>query len=171
MKKTVLFCFILAVFFIQNAGAQELGGLYTEKKAGFTMSMPKDWQIMDLNQPFLMIIGPEDSGVNPNIGFGREDYKGSISEYIDVLIKLLPAYMSNFSYISRGSIKTTSKLDGEYFIFSCSEGELNIRMIMYVIQNKKKNAILLVTCAMPLNGEEKYDALYDACVKTLKWTK
>ena len=60
MKKAMILCCILAVIFVLNISAQQLGDIYTERSAGFSMSMPAGWQTQDFNQKYLSIVGPLD---------------------------------------------------------------------------------------------------------------
>ena len=94
MKKTTFVCFILLILFIQNIHSQELGDLYTEENAGFTMSKPQGWQTVDIGMRYLSIIGPLDNDITPNIGFVNDDYSGG--ERYDIIFD---ASVRTFSWV------------------------------------------------------------------------
>jgi len=171
MKKTIILCCILSTLFIQNIFSQTLGELYTEKNAGFSMSMPKGWQTFDANQKYLMIAGPADNGFTPNIGFADDAFTGSLSEYIEALTAALGQIYTNLTIIKKSNFSTGSGLRGEYVIIQGRMGEISVRQIMYIFSNPNNGGVLGVTATAPLANGEKYDPIFDECVKTFKWTK
>jgi len=171
MKKALFICFLSAVLFIQNVYSQVLGDLFTENNAGFSMSMPSGWQTIDANQKYLMIIGPAENGLTPNIGFGDEDYSGAIPEYLDAVFSLLGQFYSELKLISRGNFSVNANITGGYITFNGRMGEISVRQKMYVFPNQNKSGVVLITCTAPQVNGEKYDSIFDACVKTFKWTR
>ena len=170
MKKTVFFYCIFAIILIQNTNGQQLGEKYTDTNGFFNISMPNGWEIYEFENE-LVIIGPQDAGVTPNMGFGIDDYTGSASGYNNLLINEFSNYFSNFNLINRSVFRTNAGINGEYFTFSCTEGNLRLRMRMYAIPNKSGIIMAAVACAAPEAGGEKYDAVFDACIKTFNWIK
>jgi hypothetical protein len=77
MKKLfIVFCLFSALFVncrgknaAQGYNSEIHGELYTEKDAGFSMYIPKGWEIKDMYQKYLMAMGPIDNGFTPNIVF------------------------------------------------------------------------------------------------------
>jgi len=171
MKKSLVICFLFAFLFVQNINSQTLGELYTEKTAGFSMSMPLGWQTFDASQKYLMIIGPTDSGITPNIGFADEAYSGSITAYIDLVLLNIRQLFNELNVIDRYFISTNAGLQGECVTFQGRMGEINVRQKMYVFPNVSGNEIMqIVTTASAINGE-KFDPLFDECIKTFRWTR
>jgi len=171
MKKSLfLFC-ILAVLFVQVVSAQQLGELYRERNAGFTMSMPAGWQTFDFNQKYLMIMGPEDSGLSPNIGFADEAYNGSISGYVDIFLPLIQQFFSDFSMVDRSSFTTSAGVTGECVTYTATMGTIRVRQKVYVFPNRRGNAIMVITGTAPVNSGTRYDEIFDASVKTFVWTR
>jgi len=172
MKKTFVICCLLAVLFVQNINSQTLGELYTENDGGFTMSMPRGWQTVDANQKYLMIIGPLENGYTPNIGFGDDAaYSGAISAYIDEVLLFLGQFYSDFKVINRGNFSANSGLLGECATFLGSMGEINVRQKMYIFPSTNRSGIMVITCTAPQVNGERYDAIFDECVKTFRWTR
>jgi len=171
MKKIIIFCFILIVLFVQNISSQELGDLYTERVARFTMSMPMGWQTADLNMKYLNIIGPEVGGFIPNIGFSDEDFSGSVSEYIDAITGFMPQMFSDFRIINRTSFSTEAGLNGESVTYQGTRGTITIRQKMYIIPNRRRNSVMEITATAPVTGGERYDAIFDTSVRTFNWTR
>ena len=171
MKKSlILFC-ILTVLFAKTIYSQQLGDLYTERNAGFTMSMPLGWQTIDFNQKYLMIMGPEDGGLSPNIGFGDEAYNGSISAYIDIVIPLVQQLFSDFTLVERSSFTTNAGVTGEYVTYFATMGAIRVRQKLYVFPNRRGTAVMAITGTAPGNSGSRYDAVFDASVKTFNWTR
>jgi len=171
MKKTLVICCLLATLFIQNIYSQTLGDLYTERKAGFTMSMPRDWQTMDANQKYLMIAGPVENGFTPNIGFADDTFSGSLSEYIDALTSVLGQFYTGLTVINKNNFSTSSGLRGEYVIIRGRLGEVSVRQKIYVFPNTSEGGVIAITGTAPIVNGEKYDSIFDESVKTFKWTR
>ena len=171
MRKTlVVFCFLTAIF-IQNINSQTLGDLYTESNAGFTMSMPRDWQAMDLGQKYLMIIGPVENGFTPNFVFADDAYSGSFSEYIDAVILVLGQVYSGLTVINRGNFSTNSGLQGVYVTIQGRIGEISVRQKMYILPGLRADVIMTITGSAPLINGERFDSIFDGSVRTFRWTR
>jgi hypothetical protein len=170
MKKTLVICCFLTVFFIQNINSQTLGDVYKESNASFTMSMPSGWQTIDANQKYLMIIGPAENGFSPNIGFADEAYIGSLSDYIDNLVSVLKQFYTGLVVINRGNFSTNSGLQGAYVIIQGRMGQISVRQKIYVFPGLKTDEIITIAGSAP-SGNERFDSIFDECVKTFRWTK
>ena len=171
MRKISITIVILAFLFIQNVSGQQLGDLYTERTGGFTMSMPRGWQTADFNQKYLMIMGPEVDGFTPNIGFGDESYSGSITSYVDIVLTYLQMLFTDFNLISRTSFRTNAGITGEVITYQVTMGSIRVRQKIYVLPNRGGTAIMGITCTAPVVGGERYDAIFDASVRTFSWTR
>ena len=169
MKKTIFITCILTVLFIQSISAQELGDLYTQR--GFTMSMPRGWQTADVGVGYLQINGPQSGVFPPNIAFRDEDYSGPVSDYIDMMVGAFPRHISNFRLLERSTFRTNSGVSGEFIIYQGTMGTGSVRQKMYVFPNRRGNAIMVITCTSPINANERYDAIFDAAVRTFSWTR
>jgi hypothetical protein len=49
--------------------------------------------------------------------------------------------------------------------------EIQVRQRFYFIQNTKGTAIMVISGTAPFFSGDKYDTLFDECVKTFDWTK
>jgi len=170
MKRTLIICCLLTVSFIHNINCQTLGNLYTESNADFTMSMPAGWQTMDINQKYSVIMGQTENGFTPNITFADDVFLGSYSEYIDAVLLVLEQIYSDLIIINRGNFSTSSGLYGEYVTLSGRMNEIRVRQKLFVFPGTRANRIILITGSAPLNGE-RFDAIFDECVKTFRWTR
>jgi len=171
MKRTFVICCLLAVLFIQNINSQTLGDLYTERTAGFTMSMPRGWQTIDANQKYLMIAGPLENGFTPNIGFADDTFSGSLSDYIDAVFLAIGQFYADLTIINRGNFSTNSGLRGEYATIHGRMGEISVRQKMYIFSNAGRGGIILITGTAPAANGERFDPIFDECVKTFRWTR
>jgi len=171
MKKSIFFCFVLLILLAQNISSQELGGLYTDRNAGFTMSMPRGWRTVDFNLGYLSIVGPEYSGITPNIGFGEDEYAGSVSEYIDALVSYFSLIFSNFRLLDRSNFRTNAGVVGESITYQGSMGAVTVRQKVYVFPNRRGNAVMVITATAPVTGGERFDTIFDASVRTFNWTR
>ena len=183
MKKNfAIFC-LLSILFVNcmsagNAGnknqgfnSEVHGELYIEKNAGFSMYIPKGWVIKDLGQKYLAVIGPIDNDFAPNIVFVDEQYSGSISEYVDASIFHLLNFYADPEIIENEKFITNTGLQGRYITLSGRLNEFHARQRYYVIQNKKRTAIMGIIGSAAFASGERYDALFDECVVTFNWTK
>jgi len=171
MKRNVVICCLLTSFFVQNINSQTLGDLFTERTAGFTISMPLGWQAMDMGQKYYMIIGQTENGFTPNIGFADDAFSGSLSEYIDAVLSMIGRFYVEFTVVKRDDFSTASGLRGEYAIIQGRMGEISVRQIMYVFPNANGVGIMLITGTAPLVNGERFDAVFDESVRTFKWTR
>ena len=170
MKKSYVLCCLFAVLFVQNINSQNLGALYNETNAGFSMNIPQGWEMANNNQKYQTAIGPSDGGLTPNIGFGDDKYSGSISEYIDMAISIYKVIYADFEVVDRANFTTNSRLRGMYITFHGRRNEIRVRQKVYVFQNRSRTDVMIITCMAPFGGE-RYDAIFDACVKTFNWTR
>jgi hypothetical protein len=183
MKKLfVAFCF-LGILFVgcistgnvessnQGFNNEIHGELYVERNAGFSMYIPKGWEIRDMNQKYLMAMGPVEDNFSPNINFGDDQYSGAISEYIDAVIAQLSQLYVDLEIFENEKFTTNIGLQGRYITLSGRMNEIHVRQKLYLMQNKKGTAIMVITGTVLFASGEKYDALFDECVKTFNWTK
>ena len=169
MKRIILAGFILTVLFIQNISSQELGELYRERE--FSMSMPSGWQTVDVGLGYLQINGPQIGAFAPNISFRDEAYSGPASDYIDMIMISYQRLFSNFRLLERSTFRTNIGVTGEFITFQGTMGTGNVRQRMYVIPNRRGNAIMVITCTVPASEGERYDTVFDAAVRSFNWTR
>jgi len=170
MKRAVVICCFLTVLFVQNISSQNLGELYTESNGGFSISMPRDWQAIDANQKYLMIIGPTENGLTPNITFADDVFLGSYSEYIDAVLIVLERIYADLIIINRGNFSTNSGLYGEAVTLSGRINEVRVRQKLFIFPGRE-NRIILITGSAPLINGERFDPIFDESVKTFRWTR
>jgi hypothetical protein len=171
MKKILVICCLLVLIFTQNIFSQTLGELYTEHNAGFTVSMPTGWQVIDVGLKYLSILGPLDGGFTPNIGFNDEEFSGSISEYIDILMGVILLFSTEFRLLDRSSFRTDAGVIGECVTYLLTIGQIQVRQRVYVFPNRNRTAVMSITGTAPVIVGEKYDAIFDASVRTFNWTR
>jgi len=171
MKKTLFIFFILIFLFIHNISGQELGSLYTERSAGFTISMPRGWQTIDVGLKYLSIRGPQDGSFTPNLVFIDEELVGPLSSYIDVVVGYYPLILSDFRLINRATFVTNAGVTAEYVTYQGTMGSISVRQRMYFIPNRRGTTVMQITCTAPFVGGERYDAVFDASVRTFNWTR
>jgi len=171
MKRIFFISFLLVVLLIQNISSQTLGDLFTERNGGFSMSMPRGWQPMDVGLKYSAIIGNTENGFTPNFTFVDDIFAGSISEYIDATLSALGLFYSDLIIINRGNFSTGSGLQGEYVLIQGRLGEISVRQKAYVFPNVKGDGNITITSSAPSINGERFDAIFDECVKTFRWTR
>jgi len=62
-------------------------------------------------------------------------------------------------------------LQGRFITLTGGINDVRVRQRLYLIQNKNKTAIMVINGTAPFAGGEKYDAIFDECVKTFNWKK
>ena len=159
------------VRFRQTLNTNVLGAKYIEKKAGFTMFMPKGWGTIDAKQKYLMAMGPRENDFFPSIVFADEKFSGSIAVFIDSVIELFSKEFADFKIIEKGSIETLQGIQVDYSLCQGKRNEINVRLKVYVVPNKKGNMVMGIGFIVPFASGNKYDLIFDECVKTFVWTK
>lgn len=154
----------------QGFNSEIHGELYIEGNGSFSMYIPKGWEIRDMNQKYLMIIGPIVDNFGLNINFGDEQYSGPISEYINALIFQLSQFYAEFEVIMNESFMTNSGLQGRYITLFGRLNEVHARQRVYFIQNTNGTAIMVISCSASFASGDRYDSLFDESVKTFTWT-
>jgi hypothetical protein len=147
------------------------GELYIEKKAGFSMYIPKGWEIKDMNQKYLMVMGPLDNNFSPNINFGDEKYSGTISDYADAVITQFSQIYADFEITENENFMTYTSLQGKCIMLLGRLNEIHVRQRLYLIQNRKQTSIMVIVGTAGFINGDKYDTLFNECVKTFNWTK
>ena len=183
MKKLFFAFCVLSILFVNcrstgNAGnnnpgfnSEVHGELFIEKTAGFSMYIPKGWEIKNITENYLAAIGPVDNKSAPNIAFADEQYSGSISEYIDAVIVQFSEFYANFEVIENESFITNTGLQGRYIILLGQIDAIHVRQRLYVMQNQTETAVITIIGTASFADGEKYDALFDGCAKTFNWIK
>jgi hypothetical protein len=182
MKKLIVIFCLPGILFVNcvssgNAGNNNQGfnskihgELFVEKSAGFSMYIPQGWGTIDLNQKYLVVVGPREDNFSPNIVFGDEQYAGSVSEYVDKIIAQI-SKIYDAEVIENEVFITNTGLQGRYAKWSARMNETHARQIGYFIKNKSGTAIMVIACSVASAGGTKYDELFEECVKTFNWTK
>ena len=168
-RKFIILCCVFTLLFVQNVSSQQLGGLYRERNAGFTMSMPNGWETIDMKAKYLMITGPNDNGMYANIGFNDEEYWEPLSDYFDVILLHLPRNFSNFRLVNRSNFVKNDGVVGEYITYTFTERSVQFRQRIYVFPNNRKTRFIIITCTAHGTNAEKYDAIFDVSVGTFVW--
>jgi len=171
MKKTLILFGILAVLFVQNVSAQQLGDVYTDRNGTFTISMPRGWQTIEAGGKYLSVIGPVENGFTPNMAFTDEGYSGTIASYVDLALPTLPMIFQGFTLLSRTSFRTNAGVNGEAITYLVTVGQFRIRIRQYIIPNRSGNMVMVITGGAPEQGGERFDAIFDASARTFNWTR
>ena len=174
MKKAfVIFC-LLAILLVNNVFAQNSTSvLHTDKNGGFSMYIPGDWRPVNVGLQYLAVVAPEDNGFTPNITIVEEEYTGGISEYIDAVVTMISAtgFYADLRVLQQSSFTTNSGLQGGYVLFTARLNEITIRQKMYIIHNRSKTTIMGITGSSGLANGDKYDSVFDECVRTFEWSR
>jgi hypothetical protein len=155
----------------QGFNSEIHGDLYVERNAGFSMYVPKGWGTRDMNQKYLMVIGPTVDNFTANFNFGDEKYSGPLSNYLDAVVVQLKRFYTELDVLESGDFTTLKGIEGKYLTLLGRINEIQARQKLYILPNKGKTAILIITGTAPPDDGERYDLLFDECVKTFNWTK
>jgi hypothetical protein len=175
MKKFFL-AFFSAVFFISalysQSSSEILGELFVDENDGFSMYIPIGWEEGNLGS-INIIMGPIDNGFSPNMTFGIEvgEYSGSLTEYIDAVIQVVSTIYTNLKIAEKRSFSTNSGIRGETAVIQGSVNNMTIRQKLYCFRSKDGSSIMVITGTAVAEHSERYDAVFDACVKTFSWSK
>jgi hypothetical protein len=170
---SLMVCFLLIGCATQNIkqdiNTDDFGIHFVEKNGGFSMYAPKEWETVDYNQKYMMLIGARENDFSPNINFSDENFSGKVSEYVDACLQLFPQIFADFELLDRAEFTTNNGVQGERITTYGQLNEIQIRQRIYLIPNKRNTAIIGITCTVsPLMGT-KYDNVFDACAKTFEW--
>jgi hypothetical protein len=166
-------CFLIIGCATQDKGKNiildDFGIQFIEENAGFSMYAPKDWEIVDANQKYKMLMGATENNFSPNINFSDEQFSGKVSDYIDACLELFPQIFSDFKVLERNYFTANNGVQGERITTQARLNEIQVRQRMYFIQNKKNTAIMGITCTVSPAMGTKYDNIFDNCVETFEW--
>lgn len=170
---SLMACFLLIGCVSQNAkqdiNTDDFGIHFVEKNGGFSMYAPKDWETLDANQKYLILMGERENNFSPNINFGDEQFTGTVSEYTDACLELLPQILADFELLERTEFTTNNRIQGECITTQGRINEIQVRQRVYLIPNKKNTAIMSIVCSVSLIMGAKYDNIFDNCIKTFEW--
>ena len=148
-----------------------LGDRYIEKKTGFSMFIPKDWKLFDRKEKYLYAMGSAENNSSPNIVFVDERYSGFIQEYINALTSHLQQAYPGIRVINNGMFELLQGMQGGYLTIQGIIEEVNVRQRYYIIPNQKGDMVVVTICTTSPASGNRYDAIFDECVKTFIWTK
>ena len=182
MKKSFTILFFLSIFLIncasnssvkenKNIISENLGDLYVANNNGFTMYVPKNWKNKDFNQKYLAVIGPTENNFTPNFTFADEAFTGTVTEYASAVIDQLSKIYANLEVIASDDFVTNSGLQGLNVTITGAINSIIARQKLYIIKNKSDTTVMLIAGSTFASGGEKYDSLFDECVKTFNWKK
>jgi hypothetical protein len=153
----------------QDINTDDFGIHFVEKNGGFSMYAPKEWETVDSNQKYMMLMGAKENDFSPNINFSDEKFSGKVSEYVDASLQLFPKIFADFELLDRTEFTTNNGVQGECITTHWRLNEIQIRQRIYIIPNKRNTVIMGIACTVsPLIGA-KYDTVFDACAKTFEW--
>jgi hypothetical protein len=155
----------------QGFNSEIHGDLYIERNLGFSMYVPKGWETRDMNQKYLMVMGPTVDNFTPNFNFGDEKFSGSLLDYIDAVLVHLKRFYTELDVLESGDFTTVKGIEGKYITLLGRINEIQARQKLFILPNKTKTGIMLITGTAPPDDGEMYDFLFDECVKTFAWTK
>jgi hypothetical protein len=179
MKKIIIY-FLLCILIIncvnpRNIGNNRdinreiLGRLYIERNAGFSMNIPRGWRIRNEGLKYNVIIGPTENNFRLNINFRDVQYSVPVSEYIDFGINIISQLYSEYEFIQTGYITTYTGLQGVFITINGIINEIKVRQKIYYIQNKEETETMIITTTVPSVIGDKYDMIFDECIKTFNW--
>ena len=186
MKKLFIFFCLLSILNVNCSVSRNVnsnqgfnsnihGELYIEENAGFSMYIPKRWEIRkNINYEYSMIIGPIENNYLPNIIFLDASYSGSIPSLLnDTIVSLRQEQgVSNFNVLERGTLETFQGILVNYVaVQSIRVDGINRLQRLYMLPNKNGNIVMLITCTIPPSSNNRYNTVLDECVETFNWTR
>jgi hypothetical protein len=180
MKKILFALFALTICFFPGCATQnnqpsintdDFGIHFIEKEAGFSMYAPKNWETVDANQKYKMLMGAVENNFSPNINFGDEQFTGKVSDYVEACLELFPQIFADFEVVERIDFQTNNGIQGECMTTQARLNDIHVRQRVYFIPNKRSTAIMVITCTVSPFIGTKYDDVFDSCVKTFEWNK
>jgi hypothetical protein len=155
----------------KNINVDDFGIHFIEKNAGFSMFVPKNWEIIDANQKYKMLMGETENNFSPNINFGDEQFTGTVSEYIEACLELFPRFFTDFEVLEKTDFTTNNEIQGGRITTQGRLNDIQVRQRIYFIPNKRNTVIMGITCTVSPAMGTKYDNIFDNCVKTFEWNE
>ena len=169
MKKQLFFC-LLVILFVQNNNGQTIGDLYIEENTGFSINIPQDWLISNIGPGF--VVSEQGRGFRSNINILNQEYSRPVSDRIDELILEFSQDDANLDLVNRAYFTTISGIEGECITFQYLMRQIGrVRVKLYIFPNKSATEIMLIACTVLIINGEKYDSLFDDCLKTFNWER
>ncbi len=143
---------------------------------GFTYHLPPGWSQKNLpGAQFKAAFGREEDGNPGNISFQVAAFSGSLGEFQATMLKEMPSVFSKMGIsdsrvVNQSAFETSSKLVGLQAVVEAErlDGK-TARQLLYFFERKDGQKIL-VTCSVVDEGT-RYDAIFDAIMKTFEVTK
>jgi hypothetical protein len=172
MRLNLMGAFLFLVVIVPGLdAADEKPTRHVEKFGGFSYVPPAGWQITDVSGfKYKIAIGPEVGGFAPNIYFLDESFRAKLADYVTATKKALSAGFKDFKELSQTTLKRDDRVPCIRLIVQRDEKGKVVRQWYYFLEvapGKK----LTVTCTAPAASGEKFDAIYEATMKTFRTEK
>lgn len=162
MKKKILVIFI-CFFLPQLTIAQNI---CSDKQGNFRFTIPDGWASVKLqNTPYQIAAGITIEGFTQNIIVEREEFNGSLQEYLEKAKTLLADQNENIQITKEEDFSTSRNLKGIKLILE-NVVETGIAIKQYVYLFKVDFVCFIVSCSVLADEPEEIEEIFDTSMKT-----
>jgi len=141
---------------------------FFEENGDFSFIPPKEWQATEVSGfKYKVFIGQERNDITPNIGFTTENFKGSLNEFVTLVIEYFNNELDkNFKLLQRDDFVTLKNLKGERIIINIILNGQYLRQYYYFF--KEKDKIIQAICTVLEKDSDTYDEIFNKSMKTFE---
>jgi len=130
-----------------------------ERAGGFSYDPPSGWQIVEFpGLKYRISHGPQANDFAPNINVVDEEFAGTLTEYVDVNLRIMERTFPRMRFRGREDLRTH---DGQPIVKILTENEqlgLTLRQTYFFIGSASRKYV--VTCTALAAGGERFDAAF-----------
>lgn len=158
----------LITLVVMGCGQKPFPASRLSQPAGnFSFITPDGWFRYKLpGIDFLVISGPPDSGMQPNIFTEGIATSTNLSKTMSALINRYKTNYPSYAILNRDVFTTTSGMTGTKTVALRKTNEaLQVSLFHYVIPNRKGS--IQITCSCAKQVANRYEPLFDAAMKSI----
>jgi hypothetical protein len=138
-----------------------------EEAGQFSYEPPADWVPRDFpGQEYKVCVEPIEGVFAPNIIVGKEEFAGSLTEFVDKTLAESAPQFAEFELIKREKYLTREDVPVEYIIITNVEQGRRLRQTFFSL--KKKDLVYVLGCSVLAETGSKYDSLFRDCIATFR---
>ncbi|MBN1760005.1 MAG: DcrB-related protein [Chitinispirillaceae bacterium] len=163
-----MFTALAILITVYSGTLAEVSPRHVENEGGFSFRAPKGWMFREVpGMRYMVAFGTADNNFNPNINVVDEAFSGSLSEYVDQNIAIMRRMFQQFKLLSRTGFSTDSKLTGEFVTINALQQRRLLKQYFFLVEGSRGKK-LVITCSCPAVASERFDKIFEECLKTFE---
>lgn len=142
---------------------------HVESAGGFSYVIPPDWNVREIAGllNYKIVFGPPGETYVPNVNFQREDYPGTLDEYVALNIQGLKDAGIDYEILQEPApVAVEGGLECRRLIVAVAEGDQKLRQTFFFIRHEQR--MFVITATVLRDGGEQFDAIFESLAKSLR---